>query len=54
MPDRTLALRLSAAFALQVLIGLGGQAAPLPRLALPLAERSTPAPQLTPALASVV
>lgn len=49
MSAPSLALRLSAAFALQVLTALGGQAAPLPRLALPIAERSAPSPALTPA-----
>ncbi|WP_334191744.1 hypothetical protein [Pararhodobacter sp.] len=51
MPAPTLALRLSAAFALQVLIGLGGPLPPLPRLALPLADRSAVVSLLTPAIA---
>jgi hypothetical protein len=51
MPAPTLALRLTAALALQVLTALGGQATPLPRLALPLAERSGPSTALTPAFA---
>lgn len=49
MPSPNLALRLTAAFALQVLTALGGQATPLPNLALPTGERSALAFALTPA-----
>lgn len=51
MPASTLALRLTAAFALQVLTALGGPATPLPKLALPMSERSALAFMLTPAAA---